>query len=595
MVLIKFHKNKISQYPLIKIEDILKIYFNNFKNKEKNYLEYIYNSYFCVFYNRSTFSIYKLYEFSKQITQNGRVVFIPDFICNESLSILRQTDAQLVFYDHSHINTKNLISKMKNNNANIFLFVNYFGRVTKLSKRFTNFIKEKNILLIEDSTHCLYSYSNNCSDVEIFSPYKQYGIPDGSVIRFKDKKKFYKFIFNKQKNNYLFWIKCIQDYGYFTIYLMKKYIRYLFGYKYEKVDFNRIINHPKFIGKSINFISLKLLNIYAKRIDYYKIKRTENYFIWKRNLYSILPFINMEKLSFVPYLCLIKFNNNSKREKILQQYNTFGLPLCNWPDLPPEIIKSKLYFKAAKEKAKNQLTLPVHQDITESMINECIKTCFEKYVSTFNLSYSKKNNKIKVYELGKLVGNIIILFNPITNQNILKLEFNKEFTKTYNYSINFFFKLSIEFIKKININEIIYIPNKFYDCEKHKIFRNKGIKDNIIPLSLNKKDINNFLLSFFRIICSTKKNDITKENSIKIEKINNFENDNTKNIVYIKLRMKTIAKFYISPKKDHIILENINIFENYYSLDQYILYLCIYYKNDNFDFLKIKNNSFSNL
>ena len=594
MVLIKFHKNKISQNPLIKIEDIFKIHFNNFNNQKKNYLEYIYKSNFCIFYNRSTFSIYELYEFSKQNTQNEKVIFIPDFICNESLSILRQTDAKIVFYDHSQINTENLISIMKNNNANIFLFVNYFGKVTKLSKRFTDFIKEKNILLIEDSTHCLCSSSDNCSDIEIFSPYKQYGIPDGSVIRFKDKKNFYKFFFNKQINNYFLWFKYLQDYGYFIIYLMKKYVRYLLGYKYEKIDFNRIFDHPKFIGKSINFISLKLLNIYAKRIDYYKLRRLENYYSWKKNLDLILPFINMEQLTYVPYLGLIKFKNNPKRTKILKQYSDFGLPISTWPDLPPEIINSKLYFKYAKEKSKNQFTLPVHQDISKSMIDDCIKLCFHKYISTFELSYSQRNNKIKVYELGKLIGKIIILFNPITNQNILKLEFNKDFYENFNNSKNYFYKLSIEFIKKLNINKIIYIPKKFNNSNNYNIFRYKGIRDNIIPLSLNKKDINNFILSFFRIIYSDSKYDITKENNLKIEIIYKSKMNKNINIFYLRKEKKRIAEIYLILQGDHIILENIKIIENYFSIDQYILILCLYYKKEKFNYLKIKKKFFSN-
>ena len=66
MVLLKFNKNKISQSPLIKIEDIFRVHLNNFKNQKKYYLKYIYKSKFCTFYNRSTYSLYKIYEFTRK-------------------------------------------------------------------------------------------------------------------------------------------------------------------------------------------------------------------------------------------------------------------------------------------------------------------------------------------------------------------------------------------------------------------------------------------------------------------------------------------------------------------------------------------------
>ena len=38
-----------------------------------------------------------------------RTIFIPDYFCNESLSLLRGTDAKIIFYDHSLIRNKKLI------------------------------------------------------------------------------------------------------------------------------------------------------------------------------------------------------------------------------------------------------------------------------------------------------------------------------------------------------------------------------------------------------------------------------------------------------------------------------------------------------
>ena len=47
---------------------------------------------------------------------------------NESLSLLRKTDAKIIFYDHSQINNEKIIKELKINKADIIIHINYFGK-----------------------------------------------------------------------------------------------------------------------------------------------------------------------------------------------------------------------------------------------------------------------------------------------------------------------------------------------------------------------------------------------------------------------------------------------------------------------------------
>ena len=127
----------------------------------------------------------------------------------------------------------------------------------------------------------------------------------------------------------------------FIVFTIKRCIRKIIGYKYPKLNFKFISSPKKNIGKTINPLSIKIIDFYYSKIDLFKDKRIKNYCLWEKKLKSILPFVEMEKIDFTPYLGIIKFKNNSKREEILNKYNSYGLPIGNWPDLPKEVTKSE--------------------------------------------------------------------------------------------------------------------------------------------------------------------------------------------------------------------------------------------------------------
>ncbi len=580
------HKNKISPSPFIKIKDILKSFYY-IRNYHKKYYQKIYKSDYCVSFSRSTYSLYKIYQFLNNTDKSIRNIFIPDYICNESLSLLRNTNAELIFYDHTLINSSKLIIEMKKKKADIFICVSYFGESINLNKRFLKFLKNSRIISIEDNTHCLFNFSNNNLDIELYSPYKLFGIADGSIIKFREKLIYQKFIIFTRINKSSIISYYIVGNFYLVFFLLKKSIRNIFGYKYEKINFEFKYQSKKYIRKYISPLSNYLLNIYSDRILEYKSIRLKNYYFWKQKLEQFIPFLNIKRLNYIPYLGLIKFENKLERVNILKLYNKFGLPITNWPDLPPEVFKSKLNFKTAKHKFRSQITIPVHQDINKSQIEYCMRKCFSQYINSFQLFYFRKNNKIKIFFSKQFIGYITILHNTYTNQNILRLKFNNKFYNTYNRSERFFYMISAEFINKLKIKKKIHLPIKLKDISSQEYFVLNGIKDNIIPLSLNSKTICDFVFSFLRILNYRKIENNFIRSNLNINISSQFLNNENIDLLEFKLGLKLFSSAKIVKNIDHVILLSLSIFDNKISLDQYLIYLCEYYKNQNFNYLKI--------
>ena len=102
----------------------------------------------------------------------------------------------------------------------------------------------------------------------------------------------------------------------------------------------------------------------------------------------------MEKLDYIPYLGVLKFSHTKERIKILKSYNSYGLPFGNWPDLPPEILKSRNLYKSAISRFNNHVTVPLHQDIKSFEICNAINKSFDKYIDSFDISYSQNSKEI---------------------------------------------------------------------------------------------------------------------------------------------------------------------------------------------------------
>ena len=93
---IKFNildKNKISLSPSIKAKDLLISFLDFIFKDQRNSYRNLYKSENCLAVSRSTLSLSIVCEYLK-FFKNKKTIFIPDYICNESLSILRKNDTK---------------------------------------------------------------------------------------------------------------------------------------------------------------------------------------------------------------------------------------------------------------------------------------------------------------------------------------------------------------------------------------------------------------------------------------------------------------------------------------------------------------------
>ena len=134
------------------------------------------------------------------------------------------------------------------------------------------------------------------------------------------------------------------------------------------------------------------------------------------------------------------------------------MPFGNWPDLPPEVFKSRDKYKKAIRRFKNQITLPIHQDVNSKLIENCIERCFEKYIDSFKLIYSATKKEIKILENGKIIGKILIFYDSKNNKSIFNLKFYKRFKKTYSDSDQFFYKFGRSIIKRLLLKKEFNYP-----------------------------------------------------------------------------------------------------------------------------------------
>ena len=130
MVLNIKNKHKISLSPTLKKSYLVKAILNYKKHRKEDLYQKLYRSSNCINYGTSTYSLLRLYQFLR--TKKRNKILIPDFICNESLSLLRLNKAKIIFYQTEWLDNENLISTLINEDVRIFLFVNYFGEKKKV-------------------------------------------------------------------------------------------------------------------------------------------------------------------------------------------------------------------------------------------------------------------------------------------------------------------------------------------------------------------------------------------------------------------------------------------------------------------------------
>ncbi|MDC3047193.1 hypothetical protein OA165_02760, partial [Prochlorococcus sp. AH-736-A21] len=181
----------ISRIPITNspnVKNILRAFLFLKRNDGFKKLSRYFPNYHYIAFARSAISLMFIYKMRIQYENNKKpLIFLPDYFCNESTRYLRAINANIKFYPFKSIDKEFLTKELMLQKGSIFLFVNYFGQNNYPKENIFDFLKKKDIWIIEDSTHQIFSkkYTNKNSDFILLSPHKIYSIPNGAIMLYR--------------------------------------------------------------------------------------------------------------------------------------------------------------------------------------------------------------------------------------------------------------------------------------------------------------------------------------------------------------------------------------------------------------------------
>jgi lipid II:glycine glycyltransferase (peptidoglycan interpeptide bridge formation enzyme) len=314
----------------------------------------------------------------KAFNQEAPNFWIPDYICNQSLELLRQTGATLTFYPVTEKLTpdwKQCQQMAAESSPNIFMLVHYFGKVSdgKEAKKFCHKFKS---ILVEDAVHALIPSDGigSFGDFICYSPHKLFALPDGAILVQRNLNKVSKKMVQGNSVEIMNQVcgewsqKAPPSWKWVCKRLIQRLIPYVFlqrRLKSYKFDFLKDPSAAPVSNSPLQSkISRRLLRRQLRYVARYASQRKTNLAIINaiadRCIDKMPLFHNHD---FIPYLAAIKLDSKKNAHNSFQKIANDGNPIQSWPDLPPEIISNPDKHTRAIHIRSTLLTFPVHQGL----------------------------------------------------------------------------------------------------------------------------------------------------------------------------------------------------------------------------------------
>ena len=277
-------------------------------------------------------------------------IWFPAFICKEALSALKGCAYNIKFYDvFSHLDYVAPSKKLSlaKDNLDIVVYVHYFGNTSCYGlQNWSQYCKDKNILLIEDAAHCPFPIYDigKFGDYTYFSLHKHFPISNGSILISKDNREIPSAddILKLVKNNKNLRKKpslLIQ-----ILWLLKEVLRKYTGSILYKFRLNQKI---KTIDKDIEYPHISIISVFLLK----SVNKSKFFFYKNKNFNHWIFFIDhlCKKLDLnvlVPknrdnsMLPLVTYENKAISKKIADNLIKIGIPVTSWPEYPSEILES---------------------------------------------------------------------------------------------------------------------------------------------------------------------------------------------------------------------------------------------------------------
>lgn len=318
---------------------------------------------------------YQLFESGREAFEiinkltNKKILF-PSYACDSMYQFLNKEN--LIFYNVDsdfNIDIKDIQKEINNEEIGVLIFVNYFGKLQdKKVLSYINSLKEKGIIVIEDTTHSFFTNICTIGDYCIASLRKWFCLPNGGILYSKKN-------FNQLEtsiNNYF-------NFERKKAFALKK--KYLTNGNFSKKDFLKLFNETEdFLDKNkeINEISKESFEILNK-IDVKNLikRRRENYkyLLKKLKKSSQIKFYKIDIKIEVPLFLVIKLKNNIEREEIHKYLikNKIYCPI-HWPLI--DDINENFAVNNFIEKI---ISIPIDQRYTKREMNYIYKKIFKYF------------------------------------------------------------------------------------------------------------------------------------------------------------------------------------------------------------------------
>jgi lipid II:glycine glycyltransferase (peptidoglycan interpeptide bridge formation enzyme) len=333
---------------------------------------------------------------AKAFKQKAPNFWIPDYICNQSLKLLRQTGTTLTFYpvtDKLTPDWRQCQQMATESSPDIFMLVHYFGKVSdgQEAKKFCNKFKS---ILVEDAVHALIPSDGigSFGDFVCYSPHKLFALPDGAILVQRNLNKVLKKMLQGNSVEIMKEVcgelsqKAPPSWKWVCKRLIQRLIPYVFlrrRLKSYKFDFLKDpsaapVSDSPFQSK----FSSRLLKKQLKHVTQYAAQRKTNLAI----INAIADHSNdkmplFHNHDFIPYLAAIKLDSKKNACASFQKITSDGNPIQSWPDLPPEIIGNPDKYARAVQLRNTLLTFPVHQGFGYKEANYLLQ-CYLKSIKT---------------------------------------------------------------------------------------------------------------------------------------------------------------------------------------------------------------------
>jgi len=333
-------------------------------------------------FSRSAWSLEFIAKLRTGIMQTNTIkMMVPDYFCNSSLAALRKIKVDLVFYPVNQNGEGNIdeIDKiLKKNKIDLFLAVHFFGNYYDFSA-ISKIIKASNAWFIEDCSHMLTNPDPRIhfADFQIFSPHKLLPLPDGAILIAN------KGIFEKGSNMEI--AKTIyseySEYDFFEPFkwLLKRLLQKLgVGVRLGINNFfhdDEINSTKRFPKPAMTPFSKSLLSHLMDTLEEEESTRKENSDSWVKIMSELFPsarVIYPEGNFHSYYLLGFEFEEEKDLIKAIFLLNKKKFPICTWPDLPPEVLDNRDYFREAIDLRYKTIFFHVHSSIRKKDIESSL-------------------------------------------------------------------------------------------------------------------------------------------------------------------------------------------------------------------------------